>query len=770
MLMLDRYLVAANRALDLATGSAVRCHTLRSARLSKPPRPELFTHRQGWWLIDHDHGEHHLTEVWERADAGAFAGAADTATLEAVQHALDGARDGRPQTLDLALPSLAAWARAVRELARHARLAGFVPVAAEALGAVLAEARWRWPPWLGDRSLVIFACEGYLPGPAAVALLRLATRDQRPHLIVRGLTSQAPWRPRLMATPSRVHEATPASAIESDTPEALARRALALADAGPAAQGEAVARWAVMLADTAEVRAAGRCALARCLLRQDRLLEARAALAALDGPDSAGASVPWVAALVSGLRADLAAREQQPRPDLAIFDDVLRVLRICQEVEDERVALTRVAEVLRDRLSASTVSFVVKDHGIATAIIQAGVGTAALDVATRAIETGVAVLPASRGTVVDGAWPVRYGAGIVGALWCRWPTGLPLLVDDAGMLIGLAVTAAAPSLHASVERRRTPEAASAVIPELIGGSEVMQALRTAVLKAAASPFPVLIEGESGSGKELVAKAIHAASQRRDRRFCALNCAALADDLVEAELFGHTRGAFTGAVAERAGLFEDAQGGTLFLDEVGELGARVQAKLLRVLQESEVRRLGESRVRRVDVRIVAATNRSLADEVEHDRFRRDLWYRLDVIRVTVPPLRERLEDIPALVRHVWNTLCERTGHRAVLSPAAMSAFGAYDWPGNVRELQNVLASMIVAGPKRGPIGSGAMPAHVARVAALGRPASLVQARREFEARFVRAALARADGKPTFAARELGISRQGLRKLTQRLGIA
>jgi DNA-binding NtrC family response regulator len=601
-----------------------------------------------------------------------------------------------------------------------------------------------------------------------VALLRLATRDQRPHLIVRGLTSPGPWRSRLMAVPPRVHEAAETSPMDRETPESLARRALALADQGPAAQGEAAARWAVMLADTAEVQAAGRCALARCLLKQDRLLEARAAMAALDGVDAAMA--PWVGDLISSLKAELAAREQRPRQERAIVDEVLNVLRICQDIEDERTALTKVATVLRDRLSASNVSFVVRESGRATAIIQAGVGSASLEVATRAIETGLAVPPPNRDSAVDGAWPVRYGASVVGAVWCRWSMGLPLLSDDAGMLIGLAAAAAAPSLHAAVERRRAPETASAEIPELIGGSEVMQHLRTGIVRAAASPFPVLIEGESGSGKELVAKAIHAASQRRDRRFCALNCAALADGLVEAELFGHAKGAFTGAVAERAGLFEDAQGGTLFLDEVGELGGRVQAKLLRVLQESEVRRLGESRVRRVDVRIVAATNRSLAVEVEQDRFRRDLWYRLDVIRVSVPPLRARLEDIPALVRHVWNTLGERTGHRTVLSPSAMSALGAYDWPGNVRELQNVLASMMVAGPKRGPIGADALPTHIARVTALGRPASLADARREFEARFVRAALARAGGRSTMAARDLGVSRQGLLKLTRRLGIA
>jgi transcriptional regulator with PAS, ATPase and Fis domain len=295
-------------------------------------------------------------------------------------------------------------------------------------------------------------------------------------------------------------------------------------------------------------------------------------------------------------------------------------------------------------------------------------------------------------------------------------------------------------------------------------------VRQAVMKAAASPFPVLIEGESGSGKELVARAVHAASIRRGRRFCALNCAALADELVEAELFGHTRGAFTGAIAERIGLFEESQGGTLFLDEVAELSARVQAKLLRTLQEGEVRRLGESGTRKVDARIVAATNRPLGGEVTAGRFRNDLRYRLDVLRISIPPLRERLEDLPPLVRHIWSVLSKKTGSRAVLSPSAMSQLGAYDWPGNVRELQNVLASAMVAGPPRGVIGPRGLPNHIMRSSAVSSRASLADARREFEERYVRAALARSGGRAVVAARELGVSRQGLRKLTARLGLA
>ena len=193
----------------------------------------------------------------------------------------------------------------------------------------------------------------------------------------------------------------------------------------------------------------------------------------------------------------------------------------------------------------------------------------------------------------------------------------------------------------------------------------MAQVRKAIARAANAPFTVLIEGESGSGKELVARAIHRAGCRRDRAFCALNCAAMPEDLVDAELFGHAKGAFTGAAIERVGLFESADGGTVFLDEVGELSARAQAKVLRVLQEGEVRRIGENFARPFDTRLVAATNRPLRTEVDAGRFRQDLLYRLDVIRISVPPLRERIEDIPLLAARFWRSSAERIGSKAVL---------------------------------------------------------------------------------------------------------
>jgi len=234
---------------------------------------------------------------------------------------------------------------------------------------------------------------------------------------------------------------------------------------------------------------------------------------------------------------------------------------------------------------------------------------------------------------------------------------------------------------------------------LLGISPAMIDVRRAVERAATAPFAVLIEGESGSGKELVAREVHRGGPRRDRPFCTLNCAALPDELVESELFGHARGAFTGAVGERIGVFEEAHTGTLLLDEVGELSPRAQAKVLRVIQEGELRRIGENISRRIDVRIVSATNRNLREEVAHGRFRLDLLYRLDVIRIAVPPLRDRREDIPLLVESLWREAAERVGCRATLSAAVVAALAQHDWPGNVRELQNVLASLAVRVAKR-----------------------------------------------------------------------
>ncbi len=239
--------------------------------------------------------------------------------------------------------------------------------------------------------------------------------------------------------------------------------------------------------------------------------------------------------------------------------------------------------------------------------------------------------------------------------------------------------------------------------------------------------------------------------------------------MESELFGHARGSFTGAVSDRPGAFEEAHGGTLFLDEVGELSPRAQAKILRVIQEGELRRIGENVSRRVDVRIISATNRDLPSEVSAGRFRLDLLYRLDVVRLAVSPLRERREDIGVIAEHVWRDATKRIGSRAALSAPVVAALARYDWPGNVRELQNVLAALAVRSPRRGVVPPTALPA-VFGTQVEEEHLRFEPARRTFEANFIRAALVRSGGHRGRAAVELGVSRQGLTKLMSRLGIS
>ena len=752
MLMLDRYLVSGGRALDLATGAGIRWHLRRGATPATP----LFTQRAQSWLIDFDLRGRSRVEVWEQPTEDWGAESNPAGTVDAFRAALADARDGRPRALDLVEPTLASWALMHRLLAREARLAGFVPLAADALGAVLGQNRWRWPSWLKERSIVVFATDARLSPDAVLALFRLATKDARPHLVVRTATGDRAWRPRLVSVACQVHEGT--GEIVAGPRELIARARDQHAD-GRVIEAEATARWGVLLTVPGPEHTAARCALARCLIAQRRLLEARAALLNADSDEAAD------------LRSQILVGPADARNEPAMVETFLDILRACQDVDDGELTLARTAELLRERLAASTIAFITRHHDQPHAVAHAGAAAppvSQLEVALRVLDTGLPVGPVDRGPAVEAAWPVRYGATVVGALWCHWAAGAPVVAPDIAVILRLAASASAPAAYEVSERTRVPSATT-LMPELVGDSQAMQIVRQVVLRAAGSPFPVLIEGESGVGKELVARAVHAASLRRARRFCALNCAAINDELVEAELFGHTRGAFTGAVAERLGLFEDAQGGTLFLDEVAELGARVQAKLLRTLQEGEVRRLGESHTRKVDARIVAATNRPLEAAVAADRFRADLRYRLDVLRITIPPLRERLEDIPPLARHLWSVLAARTGSRAVLSPSALTALGAYDWPGNVRELQNVLASAMVAGPPKGVIGAGGLAGHLTRATAIAGRATLADARRAFEMHFVRAALARAAGRPTVAARELGVSRQGLTKLLARLGL-
>ena len=231
--------------------------------------------------------------------------------------------------------------------------------------------------------------------------------------------------------------------------------------------------------------------------------------------------------------------------------------------------------------------------------------------------------------------------------------------------------------------------------QIIGKSPALEAVLEQVERVAPTGSTVFIEGETGTGKELIARAIHNLSSRCGRAFIKLNCAAIPLDLLESELFGHEKGAFTGAIAQKIGRFEMADKGTLFLDEVGDIPPALQPKLLRVLQEQEFERLGGTRTHRVDVRLVAATNRDLAEMVKQNEFRSDLYYRLNVFPLKLPPLRERREDIPALVKHFVEILGRRLGRQIkYIAPETMSALSSYAWPGNIRELQNLVERAMI----------------------------------------------------------------------------
>jgi two-component system response regulator HydG len=292
------------------------------------------------------------------------------------------------------------------------------------------------------------------------------------------------------------------------------------------------------------------------------------------------------------------------------------------------------------------------------------------------------------------------------------------------------------------------------LEHIVGRSQPMRDVLERVRRVAPTDATVLVTGESGTGKELVARAVHLASRRGDRPFVPVNCAAITETLLESELFGHAKGAFTGATRARRGLFEEASGGTLFIDEIAETSPGFQARLLRALQEGEIRRVGESSPVQVDVRVIAASNQDLRRAIAERRFREDLFYRLNVVPLRIPPLRERGDDIPLLAAHFLHRFNERSGEHKVLSPDALARLQQHGWPGNVRELENVLeqAAALTPGPEiraadlhLEPAGPPAAP-----------PGQLAAAVAEAERRAIEAALARSPDDLGRVARELGIS--------------
>lgn len=319
--------------------------------------------------------------------------------------------------------------------------------------------------------------------------------------------------------------------------------------------------------------------------------------------------------------------------------------------------------------------------------------------------------------------------------------------------------------------------------EIVGSAPQFRAALAIAAKAARARIPVLIEGESGVGKEVLAEAIHAASPREKKPMITVNCGAIPANLVESELFGHEKGAFTGAFARHIGKFQDADGGTLFLDEVGEMPLDAQVKLLRVLQSGEVHPIGSRGFREVDVRIVAATNKTLLDEVAAGRFREDLYYRLAVVQVTIPPLRERNGDIPALARHLLARISRQPGLRGLgITDEALALLGSYDWPGNVRQLQNALfrAAVLCDGDALTEadfphIASQSVPRRIVEHASeagvtLYLPDGNMRALEAIEADVIRLAIGHYRGRMTEVARRLGIGRSTLYRKLAELGIS
>ncbi len=318
----------------------------------------------------------------------------------------------------------------------------------------------------------------------------------------------------------------------------------------------------------------------------------------------------------------------------------------------------------------------------------------------------------------------------------------------------LAVVRRAAEAARLADENETLQGELALAGELVYASEAMRRLAALVARVAPRDVTVLISGESGTGKERVAEALWRASRRSGRSFVRFNCAALVAELAEAELFGHVRGAFTGAVRARPGLFGEADGGTILLDEVGELAPGLQGKLLRALQEGAVRAVGEERERNVDVRVLAATNRDLKEMVGRGAFREDLYYRLDVVHLKVPPLRERPEDIPVLARHFLGRFAGRFGvGLPPVSDELLERLRAHRWPGNVRELENALESLVALSPE-GALDLTLLPGPAVPAAA---PLGLKQRVEAYERGLVAEALRAAKGNRTEAARLLGISR-------------
>jgi two-component system response regulator HydG len=391
--------------------------------------------------------------------------------------------------------------------------------------------------------------------------------------------------------------------------------------------------------------------------------------------------------------------------------------------------------------------------------------------------SGIEVLRRLRERQVDSALIIMTGFGTIDSAVEAMKLGAvdfvqkPFFRDELLMRVRSAVERRQLARQVTLLARQLKPAGS--LDALLGDSEAMARVRGQIARAAAAGGTVLITGETGTGKELAARAVHAESPRRTQPFVALNCAALAESLLETELFGHARGAFTGAAAARPGLLEHAHRGTLLLDEVGTMPAALQAKLLRVLEAGEVRRVGENDTRTVDVRFVAATNADLEAAIRAGAFRQDLFYRLNVHRIHLPALRERREDIPLLVTHFLNRYGEATGVRHI-GAAALDRLGRHDFAGNVRELEHLIQRAVVIA-RDGTIEVADLPEELCQEATSpgGTPSTeggVAAARDRAEREMIVSALSKNAGDLTAAARDIQVSRTTLWRLMKKHSIA
>ena len=389
--------------------------------------------------------------------------------------------------------------------------------------------------------------------------------------------------------------------------------------------------------------------------------------------------------------------------------------------------------------------------------------------------SGLEVLEAVRSTSPETAVVIMTAYGTIGTAVSAVKAGAadyltkPLNLDD--LLHRVHRVRERQRLVAENRELREALAERHRVEGIIGDSGRMQEVLSLVRRVAPSDATVLIRGESGTGKELIARALHYASPRAAGPLVKVNCAALAESLLEAELFGHEKGAFTGAVASRKGRFELADGGSIFLDEIGDLPPHLQVKLLRVLQEREFERVGSSRPIKVDVRLLAATHRNLEALVREGRFREDLYYRINVVTIVLPPLRERREDLPPLIEHFLRAFAGKNGKTVRgLTREAREALLRYDYPGNIRELENLMERAVVL-TRDDVIGVEDLPLTLETPApGSGEGAGLIAAVEGLERRMIREALGKADGTQTRAAELLGISERVLRYKLKKYGLS